>query len=69
MTESLAQKRMQMLTKARNEFLFKNVWTQDGKKLVKSDDYISNVKMIDASFCNFFNRIWRRKLCLGITFT
>ena len=37
-TESLTQKRMQMLTKARNEFLFKNVWTQDGKILVKSDD-------------------------------
>ena len=37
-TESLTQKRIQMLTKARNEFLFKNVWTQDGKLLVKSDD-------------------------------
>ena len=37
-TESLTQKRMQMLTKARDEFLFKNVWTQDGKILVKSDD-------------------------------
>ena len=37
-SESLTQKRMQMLTKARNEFLFKNVWTQDGKILVKSDD-------------------------------
>ena len=37
-TESLTQKRMQMLTKARNEFLFKNVWAQDGKILVKSDE-------------------------------
>ena len=37
-TESLTQKRMQMLTKARNEFLFKNVWIQNGKFLVKSDD-------------------------------
>ena len=37
-TESLTQKRIQMLTKARNKFLFKNVWTQDGKLLVKSDD-------------------------------
>ena len=37
-TENLTQKRMQMLTKARNEFLFKNLWTQDGKMLVKSDD-------------------------------
>ena len=36
--ESLTQKRMQMLNIARNEFLFKNVWTQDGKILVKSDD-------------------------------
>ena len=25
-----------MLTKARNEFLFKNVWTQDGKILVNN---------------------------------
>ena len=39
-TESLTQKRIQMLTKARNKFLFKNVWTQDGKLLVKSDDTI-----------------------------
>ena len=37
-TESLTQKRMQMLTKAKNKFLFKNVWTQDGKILVESDD-------------------------------
>ena len=37
-TDSLTQKRMQMLTKARNEFLFKNVSTQDGKILVKLDD-------------------------------
>ena len=27
-----------MLTTARNEFLFKNVWTQDKEILVKSDD-------------------------------
>ena len=38
MTESLTQKQMQMLSKARNEFLLRNVWTQDGKILVKSDD-------------------------------
>ena len=37
-TESLTQKRIQMLSKARNEFLFKNLWTQDRKILVKSDD-------------------------------
>ena len=37
-TKSLTQKQMQMLTKTRNEFLFKNVWTHDGKILVKSDD-------------------------------
>ena len=37
-TESLTQKWVQMLTKARNEFLFKNVWTQDKEILVKSDD-------------------------------
>ena len=37
-TESLTQKRMQMLTKVRNEILFKNAWTLDGKILVKSDD-------------------------------
>ena len=37
-TESLTQKQMQMLTKARNEFLFKKVWTYDGNILVKSDD-------------------------------
>ena len=36
--EILTQKRMQLLTKGRNEFLFKKVWTQDGKILVKSDD-------------------------------
>ena len=37
-TESLTQKRIQMLSKARNEFLFKNLWTLDRKILVKSDD-------------------------------
>ena len=37
-TENLTQKRMQMLTKTRNGLLFKNLWTQDGKMLVKSDD-------------------------------
>ena len=37
-TESLTQKRMQMLAKARNELFFKNILTQDGKILVKSDD-------------------------------
>ena len=35
-TESLTKKRMQMLNKARNEFLFKNVLTQDGKILFTS---------------------------------
>ena len=39
-TESLTRKRMQMLTKARNEFLFKNVWTQEGKILVSDDNAI-----------------------------
>ena len=43
MTDSLTQKQMQMLSKARNEFLLKNVWTQDGKILVKSDDSIIKV--------------------------
>ena len=38
LTENLIQKQMQMLTKTRNEFLSKNVWTQDGKILLKSDD-------------------------------
>ena len=37
-TMSLTQKRMQTLTKTKNEFLFKNVWTQDGKILEKSGD-------------------------------
>ena len=37
-TENLIQKQMQMLTKARNKFLFKNVWTHDGKILVELDD-------------------------------
>ena len=36
-TESLTPKRKQMLTKATNEYLFTNGWTQDGKILVKSD--------------------------------
>ena len=27
-----------MVSKATNKFLFKNVWTQDGKILIKSDD-------------------------------
>ena len=58
-TESLTQKRMQMLTKARNEFLFKNVWTQDGKMFI----------MFNTSFGNIFNRIRRRKLCWRIIFT
>ena len=39
-TESLTRKRMQMLTKARNEFLFKNVLTQEGKILVSDDNAI-----------------------------
>ena len=41
--EILTQKRMQLLTKGRNEFLFKKVWTQDGKILVKSDDHTIKV--------------------------
>ena len=39
-TESLTRKRMQMLTKARSEFLFKNVLTQEGKILVSDDNAI-----------------------------
>ena len=39
-TESLTRKRMQMLTKARSEFLFKNVLTQVGKILVSDDNAI-----------------------------
>ena len=37
-TKSVTQERMQMLTKARNEVLFKNVWTQDGTILVKPEE-------------------------------
>ena len=40
-TESLTRKRMQMLTKARSEFLFKNVLTQEGKILVSDDNAIN----------------------------
>ena len=35
MTERLTPEQMQMLTKTRNEFLLKNVWTQNRKILVK----------------------------------
>ena len=45
---------MQMLTKSKNRLLFKNVWKQVVKTLVKLDDNTIKVYYDDASFGNFF---------------
>ena len=63
-TESLTQEQMQRLTKARNEFLFKNVWTQYGKVLVKLRDNTIKVSYDDASFANFLT-VYGEENCVG----
>ena len=63
-TESLTQERMQRLTKARNEFLFKNVWTQYGKVLVKLHDNTIKVSYDDASFADFLT-VYGEENCVG----
>ena len=66
LTESLTQKRVDILNEARNKHGFRNVWSADGKIFYVGDDdkiknYLEWTHAVSGGWKEILLRIWRKK--------